>query len=96
MERDAEKEAMEERYRKGITDAQEHIDSLVEVEIMDLEFDIKHKYGISPEDAIHLLEDYTDGEPVTRKDLNNAIWAISQYYYDSLEIISGIDDYWID
>lgn len=96
MERDAEREELEERYREGIADAQEHIDSLVEIEIWDLEFDIEDKYGIFPEDAIRILENYADGEPVTRTDLNKAIWAISQYYYDSLDIIYGIDDYWID
>lgn len=96
MERDAEVESKEDRYREGIAEAQEHIDSLVETELQDLEFDIEDKWGIFPETAIRVLENYADGEPVSNGDLNNAIWAVSEYYYDSLEIVHGIDDYWID
>ena len=96
MERDAEIEAMEEKYREGVSEAQEHIAGLVNIEIDDLGFDIRDKYGVYPEEAIRTLENYADGEPITDSELNNAIWASSEYYYDSLDIIYGIDDYWID
>lgn len=96
MEQDAKEEAMEERYREGITEAQEHIASLVEEEIWHLEFDVEDKYGLYPEEAIRILENYADGEPVSTGELNTAIWAISEYYYESHEIYCGIDDYWID
>ena len=96
MERDAEIEAMEEKYREGVSEAQEQIAGLVNIEIDDLGFDIRDKYGVYPKDAIRTLENYADGEPITDSELNNAIWAISEYYYDSLDIVYGIDDYWID
>lgn len=96
MERDAEKQALEEQYRKGISVAQEHIDSLVEIEMLDLEFDIEDEWGISPDEAIQILTNYADGDPVSEAELNKAIWAINQYYYGVNEIVNGIDDYWID
>lgn len=95
MERDAEYEAKEKQYRDGIEEAQEQIESLVEIELQDLESEIKDKYGVYPEVAIRILENYADGEPVSQKDLCNAIWAVSQYYQDSLDVVHGIDGYWI-
>lgn len=96
MEQDAEVEAMEERYREGILKAQEQIASLVEIELWDLEFDIDDDWGISPEEAIQILTNYADGEPISEAELNKAIWAIRKYYYGVNEIVNGIDDYWID
>lgn len=96
MEREAKEEAMEERYREGVSEAQEHIASLVEVEMWDVEFDVEDKYGILPEDAIRILEDYADGEPISKRELNNAIRAVSEYYSQSQDVINRIDDYWID
>ena len=99
MERDTEYdayEAEEKRYHDGIEDAQKWIDSIVEMDIQDLEFDIEDKYGVSPEVAILILENYADGEPISQKDLCNAIWAVSQYFWDSRAVVNGIDDYWID
>lgn len=96
MEREAEREALEERYREGISEAQEHIASLVEVEMWDLEFDIDDNWGMSAEEAVQTLTNYADGEPVPKSEVNKAIWAISQYYQGINEIANGIDDYWID
>ena len=96
MERDAEIEALEEKYREGISEAQEHIASLVEVDMWDLEFDIKDKWGMYPASAIQILTDYADGEPVSKSEVNKAIWAIRQYYYGTYDIINDIDNYWID
>ncbi len=96
MERDAEAEAMEEKYREGVSEAQEQIASLVETEMWDLEFDIGDKWGMTAEEAIQILTTYADGEPVSESKVNKAIWAISQYYRGVNEIANGIDDYWID
>lgn len=96
MEKDAEIEAKEERYREGISEAQEYIANRVSDDFWSLEYDLEDRYGISPEDAIHLLTNYVDGEYVSETDLNQAIWVISKYYSHSYEIIYEIDDYWID
>ena len=96
MERDAEREALEEKYREGISDAQEHIASLVEVEMWDLEYDIDDNWGMSAEEAVQTLTNYADGEFVSKSEVNKAIWAINHYYTGVNEIVNGIDDYWID
>jgi len=96
MEREARSEALQEKYREGISTAQESISSLVEVELWDAENDIEEQYGVTPEDAVRILENYADGEPVSKKEVTAAIWAISSYYTKSQDILYGIDDYWID
>lgn len=96
MEQDARIEALEEKYHEGVSNAQEHIASLVDIEMMDLEFDIDDKWGMTAEEAIQILTNYADGEPISEKEVNKAIWAISQYYHGVNDITNGIDDYWID
>lgn len=96
MEREAREEALQEKYREGISAAQESISGLVEVELWDAEYDIEEQYGVTPEDAVRILENYADGEPVSKKEVTAAIWAISSYYTKSQNILYGIDDYWID
>lgn len=96
MERDSEKEAREEIYREGVSAAQNQIDSLVESDLWDLEYGIEDKYGMSPEEAIQILTNYADGEPVSKAKVSKAIWAIRQYYYGTYDIVNGIDDYWVD
>lgn len=96
MEQDARKEALEEKYREGISLAQEKIASLVETALWDLEFDIDDTWGMSAEEAIHILTNYADGEPISEAEVTKAIWAISQYYQGVNDIANGIDDYWID
>ena len=97
MERDAKREALEVKYREGIAEAQEQIASLVEVEMWDLEFDIEDEYGIYPEEAMQILTNYADdADDISEDDLCTAIWAIRRYYYGSIDIVCGIDDYWID
>lgn len=96
MERDAEKEAMEEKYREGISAAQEEIANLIEIEMWDLDYDIEEKWGMSVEEAIDILTDYAEGTSSSSRQINKAIWAIRYYYVNSTDIINGIDDYWID
>lgn len=105
-EREAKEEAIyqrgydagyEEGYRAAMSKAPEKIDFYVEEDIWDLNHDIEDVYGIHPEEAAMILSNYADvPDEVTEEELSKAIWAIYRYYYGSREVMSGIDDYWID
>lgn len=85
-----------EGYRAAMNSAPEDVESCVDDDIWDLDRDIKNAYGFYSEDAINTLTNYADGEPVTKSDLIEAIWAIRQYYWGVYEIVNDIGDYWID
>jgi len=96
MERDAKAEKLVERFNEGICYAQGKIVNHLESELMDLSFEIEDIYGISPEEALQIMEHYLDNEPVSEESLANAIWAIRAYYYKSLDIPNEVEKYWID
>ena len=105
-EQEAKKEAIyESGYEAGYNDgyfdamleAPERIECYVDDDIQDLCFEIKHKYGIYPEEAAMILSNYADvPDEVTEEELSKAIWAIYSYYFESYEIMNEIEDYWID
>lgn len=80
----------EEGKWEGIKTAQEHFAEYV---LWDLSYDIENEYGMSPEEAITILEHYADGEPITEAELNQAIWTISRYYWDLYSAINDLDSY---
>ena len=99
MEREAKKEAAfndgyeagyDEGYREGLSDAQERLKNLLH----DLSWDTKNENGVDAETAIQILTNYADGEPITEAQLNQAIWAIKQYYWESYWAIGDIDNYY--
>ncbi len=92
MEREAKREAAfndgydvgyEEGYWEGISDAQEHLEDVLQDLLLEIE----------PEEAIQILTNYADGEPITEEELHKAIWAIHQYYWDSYHAINDSDSY---
>lgn len=89
-------EGRDEGYNEAMRDAPEKVKNYVENDVWDLDSDINREWGMYPEDAVQVLTNYLDGEPITEEQLNNAIWAIHQYYNGMAEIVSDIDDYWID
>ena len=87
----------EDDYFEGISRAQNAIEVYLEDDMYHISHDIKDEYGIYPEEAIGILEEFLDDpNAVSERDLHNAIYAIRRYYYDSHETVNGIDDYWID
>lgn len=84
-------------YYDGIAEAQHDIAVRVEDDLSSIAWDISDKYGLFPDEALQILSNYADvPDEVDKEELNDAIWAICRYYYDSNEIINNIDDYWID
>jgi uncharacterized protein YpmS len=83
-------------YSEGIASAQEQISVLVEFAIEDLEYEIEDIYGVKAEEAIQILENYADNEPVAESELRNAIWAVSTYYSRVTRISNEIEDYWLE
>lgn len=84
-------------YSEGISEAQHDIAFRVEDELWSLAWDIEDKYGIHPEEAVQILSNYVDvPDEVDEAKLHTAILAIYHYYYDSHEVMNGIEDYWID
>ena len=99
MEKEAKKETAfdngyeagyEEGYREGLSDAQERLEDL----LFDLSYDVKVQNGVDSETAIQILTNYADGEPIAEEQLNQAIWAIRQYYWDSYWAIHDSDTYY--
>ena len=84
-------------YSEGVAEAQRDIALFVEDDLWSIAWDIEDKYGIHPEEAVQILSNYADvPDEVDEAELHNAILAIYHYYYDSHEVINGIEDYWID
>lgn len=95
-EREAAQEKQMQLYEEGISYAQNKILNHLDAVFMDLDFEIEDIYGISPEEALRLMEHYLDDEPVSEDDLANAIWAIRAYYYKSRDILDEVEEYWIE
>jgi hypothetical protein len=98
MEREAKEEAIYNRgytagYNEGewegIEAAQENFQRTAE----DISQDADNEFGIDPEWAIMILSNYADGEPISRDEVNKAIWTLHQYYYDMQEAICDLDSY---
>lgn len=86
-----------EGYYEGIAEAQSSIAFYVEDELIALKRDIEDEYGMHPGEAVEVLTNYADvPDEVTEEDLKKAIWSLYRYYYDSHNVINGIEDYWIE
>ena len=96
MERESRQEQLEEMFDEGIAYAQDSIVNHLDTKLMDLDFEIEEIYGVSPEEALLIMENYLDNEPISEEELANAIWAIRAYYFKSQDIPNDVDDYWID
>lgn len=75
---------------EGIKNAQERFEDFTR---WDLPHDIENERGMSPEEAITILEHYADGEPTTKSELNKAIWTIREYYWAVYNAVGDIDNY---
>lgn len=94
MEREAKKEAIYNRgYEAGKEEGKFEAQDAFEQTAQDLAWDTRILYGIEPEEAMWILTNYADGEPVSKKELNDAIWAIHHYYCEMQEAIDDIDSY---
>ena len=68
-------------------------------EIGEIDYSLKSKYGLLPEDALsiiycYLFEDEDDYYPVSEEELHNAYNVIYHYYYDTKDIAQrGMDDF---
>ena len=97
MEREAKKEAAfndgyesgyDEGYREGLSDAQERLENILH------EMSQDEENGVDAETAIQILTNYADGESITNEQLNQAIWTIRQYYWNSYWAIHDSDSYY--
>lgn len=95
MERESRQEQLEERFDEGIAYAQDSIANHLDTVLMDFDFEIEDIYGISPEEALRIMENYLDDEPISEDELANAIWAISAYYFMVQDVPNDVEDYWI-
>ena len=63
-------------------------------------FDVEHATlngrDLHPEEAIMVLNDYLDGEYVPYDELETAIKAITDFYYDWQSVIANIEDIDVD
>lgn len=100
MERDAKYEAayedgykagFDEGHLEGIADAKDSLNDTLH----GIASDAEDEWGISPEEAIGLLDLYAEGESgyVSKTDLRNALGAVYQYYWESYYVMQEIDSY---
>lgn len=75
-----------EGYSDGIAEAQDSISGYAEERFNDIDV----------ADAIQVLRDYADGEPISEVELHEAIWTVNQFYNDAWDVIWDLDDYTID
>lgn len=86
----------EEGYYEAMRNAPERIQADIDYDLDHLIMDIAEDWKMSPGEAILILEQHADGEPVSDAEVEKAIWVIRQYYWGAYDIIAGIEDYWID
>lgn len=93
MEEDAKREAAynngykagyDKGYIKGVSDAQERAEDML----------TESETEVPPDTALQILTNYADGEPVTKEELNKAIWSLNQYYRDLYQAIHDSDSYY--
>ncbi len=77
----------EEAYRHG--EESVVMDALNEYE--DLVSDISHTIGLHPEEALMVFDDLLSGKDISRKDLEVAVDAVTEYFYGTDSIIY---DFW--
>ena len=77
-----------EGYNDGIAKAQNAISDYTTERFNDI--------NMSVEDAIQILTNYADGEPISDEELHNAIWLVHTFYYEAWDIVWEIDDCTID
>jgi flagellar biosynthesis/type III secretory pathway protein FliH len=99
MEQDAKRESAykngyNDGYNEGRWEGIEDAQFYTEDDLFRLSCKIEDEHGINPEEAINLLTNYANGEPVSEKDLMNAIWALSQFYWGTYDIINDMEDYY--
>lgn len=89
-------------YNRGYEDAKEDasdvlfdyaddIATLSREAILECELTASEKY-CHPEDALLILENYLNGESVSKTELRDALDGLTEYYYDT----QNIDDYVYD
>lgn len=83
-------------YTDGIEEAQQAISFYIEEDFYEISSNNKDERGISIEDAIQILTNYADGEPISDAELRNAIWSIDKFYYETCDIVYNIEDYSLD
>lgn len=83
-------------YQVAMSEAPERIQADIDYDLDHLIMDIGEDWKMSPGEAILILEHYADGEPVSDADVKKAVWVIHQYYWGAYEIMTGVDNYWID
>ena len=74
----------EDDYAKGFIEGE----NTIAREIDRLSVEIRNEYGIYPEDAIYILQNYTiDPDSVSYTEMCDAIYAIRKYYFEVNNII---------
>lgn len=85
-----------EGYSDGVADAQQLIGFYVEDDFNKISSNNIKERELSIEDAVQILRNYADGEPISETELHNAIWSINKFYYDTCDIVYNIEDYSLD
>ena len=82
-------------YEDGVYDGIEEARGDLTKEALDkyqeLEYQASRKYGLHPDEAIIVLEDYLDGEYVSDYELEMAIKSIAYLYYNTVGVIKDIE-----
>lgn len=83
-------------YSDGVAEAQQSISFYVEDDFYEINSNNEKERGLSIEDAVQILRNYADGEPISEAELHNAIWSINKFYYDTCDIVYNIENYSLD
>lgn len=83
-------------YNDGVSKAQDSIGGYAEEYFNNINSGNKKDRGITVDDAVQILTNYADGEPISEEELHNAIWSIQKFYCDAWDLIWELDDCVID
>ena len=75
----------------GVSEAREDLAREAFDQYQAMEGQTTKERGLHPEEAIIVLNDYIDGEYVSKEDLRTAIRSIAYFYYHAWDVIREIE-----
>ena len=83
-----------DRYAAGYAAGIEDLGRFAEVVFDDVGSNLHSERGMYPDEALQILTNYADGEPVSQRDVDDAIWALQKYYNDLTKAMHNLaEDY---
>lgn len=80
-------------YSQALRAAPQMVEERLLYDLWYISSQIDKEYGVDLEDALRVITNYAEGEPISQDELKNAIWALYEYHRDSYDLFEEISSY---